>query len=154
MHVFAGVNVHPVAVGINGEVVQGEVVHAGGEDGEVPAVQDGEVAERDVAAAFERDGLVADAVGERVASVGIVEGAGHEVGLRGKADLAVGSGRRGCAHWERDAAVAPAQAASVNAAETGDGDVFQVFSPDEAVVPVRVAEVLVYWFHAFGSAGS
>ena len=41
------------------EIVDGQVVHAGGQDAEVPAVEDGEIAQRHVAAKLERDGFVA-----------------------------------------------------------------------------------------------
>ena len=59
--VAAAVDVHAVAVGIDLQVVDGEVVDAGGEDAEVAAFEDREVAKDDVAAVFQRDGLVADA---------------------------------------------------------------------------------------------
>ncbi len=56
--VAAAVDVHAVAVGVDFEVVDGEVVDAGEEEAEVAAFEDGEVAEDDVAAVFERDGFV------------------------------------------------------------------------------------------------
>ena len=69
-NVAAAVDVDAVAVGVDLEVVDGEVVDAGGEDAEVAAVKDGEIAEDDVAAVLEGDGLVADAgrsgVGQRL----------------------------------------------------------------------------------------
>ena len=57
--VLAAVDVHAVAVGVDLEVVDGEVVDAGEEEGEVASLEHGEVAELDVAAVFEADGLVA-----------------------------------------------------------------------------------------------
>ncbi len=57
--VAAAVDVETVAVGVDEEVVDGHVVDAGGEQGEVAAFEDGEVAEEDVVAVLERDGLVA-----------------------------------------------------------------------------------------------
>ena len=60
-HVVAAINVHAVAVGVELDIVDGEVVHAGGEDGKVAAVQDGDVAEDDVVAVLQADRLVADA---------------------------------------------------------------------------------------------
>ena len=59
--VAAAVDVDAVAVGVDLQVVDGEVVHAGGEDGEVSAVQDRDIAESHVAAVFQADGFVADA---------------------------------------------------------------------------------------------
>jgi len=56
--IVAAVDVDAVAVGVDFEVVDGEVVDAGEEEAEVAAFEDGEVAEDDVAAVFERDGLV------------------------------------------------------------------------------------------------
>ena len=61
MHVTAAVDIHAVAVGIDLEVVDREIVDAGREDREVPAVQDRDVTQRDVAAVLERDRLVGDA---------------------------------------------------------------------------------------------
>ena len=60
-HVLAAVDVHAVAVGVDLEVVDGEVVDAGEQQAEVAAFEDGEVAQQDVAAVLERDGFVADA---------------------------------------------------------------------------------------------
>src|SRR5690348_16503534 len=39
-NVAAAVNVHAVAVGVDDEIVDGEIVHAGSENSEMPAVQD------------------------------------------------------------------------------------------------------------------
>ena len=60
-HVLAAIDVDAVAVGVDFEVVDGDVVDAGEQQGEVAAFEDGEVAEEDVAAVFEGDGFVADA---------------------------------------------------------------------------------------------
>src|SRR4029079_12972010 len=48
-HVPAGIDVETVAVGVDLHVVDGEVVHAGGQDGEVAALEDREIAQEDVA---------------------------------------------------------------------------------------------------------
>ena len=39
-HVAAAIDVDAVAIGIDFQVVDGQVVHAGGQDGEMPAVED------------------------------------------------------------------------------------------------------------------
>ena len=44
-HVAAAIDVEAVAVGVDEEVVEGEVVDAGGEQGEVAALEDGEIAQ-------------------------------------------------------------------------------------------------------------
>ena len=44
-HVLAAVDVHAVAVGVDLEVVDGEVVDAGEQQAEVAALEDGEIAE-------------------------------------------------------------------------------------------------------------
>ena len=59
--VAATVEVHAVALRVDRDVVNGEVVHAADEDGEVAALEEGEIAEEDVAAAPEGDALVAGA---------------------------------------------------------------------------------------------
>ena len=58
-HVAARVDVESVAVGVDLQVVDGQRVDAGGEQREMPAVQDGEVAERDVAGPLQGNRLVA-----------------------------------------------------------------------------------------------
>ena len=49
-NVAAAVEVNAVAVGVDFQIVDGEVVHAGGQNAEVSALQNGEVAQDDVAA--------------------------------------------------------------------------------------------------------
>ena len=109
--VAAAVDVDAVAVGVDLEVVDGEVVDAGGEDAEPSALEDGEVAKDDVAAVLERDGLVADA----------------------------GSGGVG----QRLLVVAAAETFAPDEAGAEDAEVVDVLAPDEAVVPVIVAVVLI-----------
>jgi len=113
---LAAVDVDAIAVGVDFEVVDGEVVDAGEQEGEVAALEDGEVAEDDVAAVLEGDGLVADA------------------GLLGDVDGIVAA----CG-----AAGAEAEAATVDEAGAGDAEVVKIFSPEERVVPVVVAVVLI-----------
>src|SRR6185437_1714579 len=57
-HILAAVNVHAIAVGVDGEIVDSEVVDSRKEKSEVAALENGEVAEQHVAAILERDGLV------------------------------------------------------------------------------------------------
>ena len=86
-NVLAAIDVHAVAVGVDGDVIDGEVVYAGEQHAEVPGLEDLEVAEDHVVAVFERDGLVADArlLGDEgdvnlVASASVREAAGPRCG--------------------------------------------------------------------------
>ena len=56
--VAAGVDVDAVASGVDGEILDGEVVDGRGENAEVAGFADREVAQKDVAATFEGDHLV------------------------------------------------------------------------------------------------
>ena len=58
MHVAAAIDIDPVAIGVDLQVVDGEVVDPRGQDGEMTAVQNGEIPQRDVAAILQADGLV------------------------------------------------------------------------------------------------
>ena len=77
--VLATVDVHAVAVGVDLDVVDGEIIDASGEDSKMSGAIDGDIADGDIAAGFEADGLVADA-----------EGIG--VGHAGESDAVDGSG--------------------------------------------------------------
>ena len=63
-----------VAVGVDLEIVDGEIIDAGGEQPEMAAFQDGEVAQQDVAAILEGDGLVANS--GLLGNEGVAEGVG------------------------------------------------------------------------------
>ncbi len=52
-HVASGININAVAVGVNLNVVDGEVIHSGGQNSEVAGQQNGNVADGDVAAELE-----------------------------------------------------------------------------------------------------
>ena len=155
--VLAAVDVHAVAIGVDVEVVDGEVVDAGEQQAEVAALEDGEVAQQDVAAVLEGDGLVADAgllglvhrvVAARIEMALGLSGRSARHGGRG---LAVGGGASGrlgkeAAYFSGCSTAGPgaeAEAFSVDEAGAGDGDVVEVFTPDERVVPVVVAVVLI-----------
>ena len=97
-----------VAVGVDLQIVDGEVVHAGGQNGEVPAVQDRDVAQGHVAAILQADGFVAHSVGEFEVTISAAQ------------------------------ALAPDQPLAL------DGNILQVFAPDQAVVPVAVAKILKF----------
>ena len=97
--VLAAVDVDAVAIGVDVEIVDGEVVDAGEQQCEVAALEDGEVAQENVAAVFERDGFVADA------------------GLLGDVDGIVCRAALGCAVG------AEAEAFAVDEAGAGDGEV-------------------------------
>ena len=60
-HILAAVNVNAIAVGIDFEVVDGQVVDSCEQQAEVAALEKGEVLEDDIVAVLEGDGLVADA---------------------------------------------------------------------------------------------
>ena len=55
------VEIDAVAVGVDGQIVDGQVIHAGGQDAEMAAVQDRKIAQRHVAAELQSDGFVAAA---------------------------------------------------------------------------------------------
>jgi len=59
--VLTAIDVHAVAVGVDLEIVDGEIVDAREQQAKVAALENREVAEDDVAAALEGDGLVAGA---------------------------------------------------------------------------------------------
>ena len=48
-HVAAAVDIDAVAIGVDLEVVDGQIIHAGGQDAEVSAVENREIAQRHVA---------------------------------------------------------------------------------------------------------
>ena len=51
-------------------MVDGEMIDAGRQDAEVPAVQNGKIPQDHAPAVFQRDGLVADPVEQRVVRLG------------------------------------------------------------------------------------
>ena len=91
------------------EVVDREVVDAGGEDAEVAALEDGKIAQEYAAAILQGNGLVADP--------GVLR-----FGAR---------------------TVAFTEALAVDQARADDGNIVQVLAPEERVVPVVMAVVLV-----------
>jgi hypothetical protein len=58
-NVAARIEIDPVAVGIDLDVVDGQVVDAGGQDAEMAAVRDGEIPQRHVMAKLQGDGFIA-----------------------------------------------------------------------------------------------
>ena len=114
--VLTAIDVHAVAVGVDLEVVDGEIVDAREQQAKVAALENREVAEDDVAAALEGDGLVADA------------------GLLGAIDR-VGATSR--------ASGPEAEALAPDKPRPGDREVADVLAPDQRVVPMVVAVVLV-----------
>ena len=115
-YVLAAVDVHAIAVGVDLEVVDGEVVDAGEQHPEVAALEDGEVAQYDVAAVPEADGLVAGA-----GLFGDVSGISTACG----------------------AVRAEAQPLAPEKAWPGDGEVADAVAPKQRVAPVVVAPILV-----------
>ena len=105
----AAIDVHAVAVGIDREIVDGEVVDAGGQNAEVAAVENTKIAQQDIAAIFQCDGLVpcAGMLGSRL-------------------DIPTA-----------------AQPLAPNQASANDGYILQALTPNQAVVPMILAEVLI-----------
>ena len=58
-HIAAAIDVHAISVGIDDQIVDGEIVDAGRQNAEVSAPQNGKVVELNVMAVLQRDGLVA-----------------------------------------------------------------------------------------------
>jgi len=121
-HILAAVDVHTIAVGIDFEVVDGEVVDAGEQEAKVAAFEDGKIAKDDVVAVLESDGLIAYAglLSDKRAALVLLRPAIGE-------------------------AFAPDEAGA------GDADVMEVFAPEQRVVPVVVSVVLIgipccFWF--------
>src|SRR6185312_11878083 len=83
VHVAAGIDVDAVAVGIDLEVVDCEVVQAGGQDAKMPGHEDRDIADDHVAAELERDGLVAAAgriaAGEALGSIDQTEAGNRDI---------------------------------------------------------------------------
>src|SRR5690349_267595 len=61
MHIAAAIDVNAIAVGVDCQIVDGEVVHTSCEDSEMPAMQNAKVAQQHVSAVLQCDGLVASA---------------------------------------------------------------------------------------------
>src|SRR6202044_3566635 len=101
--------------GVDEKVVEGEVIDARREDGKVATLEEAEVAQDDVVAVLEGDGLIAYAglVGDEVVVV---------------AAMAVGAVREAFTEDETGA---------------GDGEVVLVFCVEERVTPMVVSVVLV-----------
>jgi hypothetical protein len=55
MDVLAAINIDPVPVGVDFQAVDGQIVHAGKQQGEMAAGQHGKIAKRNIAAIFQRD---------------------------------------------------------------------------------------------------
>lgn len=98
---------------IDGQTVDEEIVDAAGENAKPSALENLKIAEGDVAAILQRDGFVAYALNAAIARI---------VAVR---------------------AVAAHEAASPDAPWAVNGNVVQVHTPDEAIVPVIVPEVLI-----------
>ena len=60
MPVAAAIEIHAVAVGVDGQPVDLEIVYSGGEQAEGPALENGKILQQDVSAVFEGDCFIAD----------------------------------------------------------------------------------------------
>src|ERR1019366_4520229 len=121
--VAAAIKVQAVAVGVEGDVVNRQVVAAGDENGKMAAVKNRDVADQNISAQLEGDGFVADAHGR--IGFGI---------RRGKMFVT--------AHLVEDFGI-PLQPAAVDHAVAGDENIGEVFAPDEAVVKITMSAILV-----------
>src|ERR1019366_7862433 len=119
--VAAAIKVHAVAVGVEGDVVNRQVVAAGDENGKMAAVKNRDVADQNIPAQLEGDGFVADAHGR--IGFGI---------RRGKMFVT--------AHLVEDFGI-PLQPAAVDHAVAGDENIGEVFAPDEAVVKITMSAI-------------
>ena len=115
-YVAATVDVHAVAVGIDDQVIDREVVNARGKNSEVASLQNGEVAQQDVTAVLESDGFVADA-GLFSLEAGVVAVV---------------------------AAISIRESFAVNQSGADDGEVTQVLAYDQRIVPMIVAIILLF----------
>src|SRR5436189_2663903 len=95
-----------IAMCIDPKIVDGEIVHAGGENGVMPSVQDRNVAKSNVATILEANRFVADTSGEGGVSF------------------------------------TSAQALSPNQSRPKDRQIFDTLSPEQAIAPMAMAEVL------------
>ena len=117
-NVLARIDIHAVAVGVEFEIVNGEVVDACRENREPATVENREITEDDVVAIAQGDGLVAAAFGIAVVTL-------LALGLVGETVEAV------------------VEAFAVNQAGAENRNVLQADAPDQAVLPMAVPEVLV-----------
>jgi len=58
-HVLAAINVHPIPIGVDLQVIDRQVIHPRQKQAKVPALQHGKVAQQHVAAVLQRNRLVA-----------------------------------------------------------------------------------------------
>ena len=131
MDVFAAVDVHAVAVGIDREVVDGKIVDAGKQEAEVAAFEDGKIAQDDVAAVLEGDGFVADPgllglVERVVAARGTRDWLGSIAGL----PLGAEACGLGSARWQAGPG-SEREPLAVDEPWAGDAEVVDVFSPQQ-----------------------
>src|SRR3989442_10087087 len=129
------IDVDAITVRIDLQIIDREIVDAGRENGEVPAVQDGDVANNDVAAEPEADRFISPAGPNGVARVGITEWRLWFAGARiiQRVDLFLRARLRAAAH----------QSTAPDTTRTENGNVLEVLAPNQTVVPVTVTEILI-----------
>src|SRR5207237_1408476 len=133
--ILAAVEVDAVAVGVDLEIVAGPVVDSRGEDAEVAAVIDREIAEDDVAAILERDRFVADS-GRKGVPPGSAKRAGlkfFDFGPRAGGEGVLGSTAAEVGGGVEAIGAAARKPAAEYSARPGDGDVLEILAPDPAV---------------------
>ncbi len=140
--VAAAVDVDAVTVGIHGDIVDGHIITAGDEDREVSAMEDGDVADEDVFAKLESNSLIGRIV--RPASTRPSAGPGTCGGEVSLAKSGIIPPFKCCKTIPLiEASIHADHIAAVDHALAGDGDIREVFAPDEAVVKVSVARILI-----------
>jgi hypothetical protein len=60
-HIATAIHIHAITVCINSQIVDSQIIDAGGQNPEVSAMQDRKIAQQNVATIFQCDGIVADA---------------------------------------------------------------------------------------------
>ncbi|MNQ98099.1 hypothetical protein D3C85_1137730 [compost metagenome] len=134
LHVTASIDVDAVAVGVHGQTVDADIGRAQDVAGEMPALQDGEVAQQDVAAARQADGLVAPSLIRHLARDGPARFIGGQALLGGRlpAGHAVPARRRPLA----------VQAKAVDQPLADDGHVVDAVPVNQTVMEMADAIVL------------
>src|ERR1019366_6864161 len=108
--VAAGIHVHAVAVSIDLQIIDRQIVYSRRQNAEVAAVENRKIAQQHVVTVLQADGFVAHS---------------RNVGIRALAGTA-------------------AQTFTPDTARSDDGDVFDLFAPEQAVAEMAVAEILVH----------
>jgi len=125
MNVLAAIDIHAIAICIDRQIVDGQIIDSCKKQPKVAALENTEVAKGDVAAIFERDGFVPYARLFRPVAWVVAT------------DVAIAPGAEG-------------EPFPVDKAGPTDPGIVDVFTPDERIVPVVVPIILVGVLRCFG----